>query len=325
MAHNHVAANLLMMVIVVGGLMKAFSVKQEVFPEVSLDRIRITVAYPGAGPEEVEEGIILQIEENLTGIDGIKQLKATAAEGFGSVTAEVRTGEDVDLIMQDIKSEVDRIITFPEEAEKPAISKLLNRREVISVVVFGEVPERTLRERAESIREDLLDLPEITQVELGGVRPYEISVEISAENLRRYGLTLAQVAHTLRRASLDLPGGTIKTAGGQILLRTKERRYLGREYADIPVVTTVDGTQVKLGEIADVRDAFRETDEFARFDGRPAAMVKIYRVADQKPTVISRLVRQYVERKKEEFPASLGIATLNDTSEIFQSRMVSPP
>ena len=182
MANNHVAANLLMTVLVVGGIVKGVSVKQEVFPEVSLDRVQVKVAYPGAGPEEVEEGIIRQIEENLTGVDGIKQLKSTAAEGFGSVTAEMRDGEDVDLILQDIKSEVDRIITFPEEAEKPVITKLLNRREVVSVVVYGDATDRTLREQAEAVREELLLFPEITQVDRAGVRPYEISVEITEEN-----------------------------------------------------------------------------------------------------------------------------------------------
>ena len=221
MAHNPVAANLLMMVLIAGGLVKGISVKQEVFPEVSLDRVQVKVAYPGAGPEEVEEGIIRQIEENLTGVDGIKQIKSTAAEGFGTVSAEVRDGESVDLILQDIKSEVDRIITFPEEAEKAIITKLLNRREVVSVVVYGDATDRTLREQAEAVREELLLHPEITQVDLGGVRPYEISVVIREENLRRYGITLEQVARTLRRASLDLPGGTIKTEGGEVLLRTK--------------------------------------------------------------------------------------------------------
>ncbi len=321
MARNHVAANLLMLVLVVGGLLNGPSIKQEVFPEVSLDRIQVSVAYPGAGPEEVEEGILLKIEENLTGVDGIKELKSLAAEGFGTVTAEIYTDQDPDRVLQDIKSEVDRIITFPEDAEKPVIAKLLNRREVISVVVSGQAGERSLREQAENIRDELLNLPGITQVDLGGVRPFEISIEISEQNLRRYNLTLDRVAQRIRRASLDLPGGTIKTEGGQVLLRTKERRYWGPEYADIVVVTAGDGTQVRLGDIAEVRDSFRETDEFARFDGMPAAKVEVFRVGEQKPNEISRTVRDYVERKRAILPASLQLATWNDTSEIFQSRM----
>lgn len=319
MACNHVAANLLMLVLIIGGIIKGPSIKQEVFPEVSLDRIQVSVAYPGAGPEEVEEGIVLRIEESLTGVDGIKQLKAMAAEGFGTVTAEINTGEDPDRVLQDIKSEVDRISTFPLDSEKPVIAKMLNRREVISLVVYGEAPERSLRQQAEILRDELLGLPGITQVELSGVRPFEISVEIPEEKLRRYNLTLDQVAQRIRKASLDLPGGAVKTEGGQILLRTKERRYFGPEYADIVVLTDVDGTQLRLSDIAEVQDSFADTDESGRFDGAPAAMVRVYRVGDQKPIAISETVRAFVEQKQ--MPPKLKLSTWNDTSEIFQSRM----
>ncbi len=321
MANNHVAANLLMMVLVVGGLLKMVSIKQEIFPEIALDMIRISVVYPGAGPEEVEDGILLKIEDSLTGIDGIKEISSVAAEGRGSVTAEIRTGENVDLIHQDIKSEIDRIVTFPEEAEKPVVTKMLNLTEVISIAVFGDVSERALREQAETIREELLTHPEITQVELGGVRPYEISVEISEANLQQYNLTLDGVAAAIRRASLDLPGGNIKTRGGEILLRTKEKRYRGAEYADIVIVADRDGSQLRLGDIANVKDTFEANDLSASFDGKPAAMVKVFRVADQKPTEISTVVKQYVADKEAVFPESIHAAVWNDTSELFDSRM----
>ncbi len=321
MVHNHVAANLLMIVLVAGGLIRMHSIKQEVFPEISLDTIRITVAYPGAGPEEVEEGILLQIEENLSGVEGIKEVKSLAREGVGTVSAELYPGEDPDMKLQEIKSEVDRIVTFPEDAERPVITKLLNRYEVISVVVFGDVSDRALREQAEIIRDELLAYPEITQVELSGVRPYEISINVPEENLRRYGLTLGQIAARVREASIDLPGGTVKTEGGEILLRTKGRRYRGPGYADIVVLASPDGTTVRLGDIAEVRDSFEETDMFARFDGKPAAMVKVFRVGDQKPIDISRIVNRYVEEKRGSLPDSLSISTWNDTSELLHSRI----
>jgi len=321
MAGNHVAANLLMLVFIIGGVILGPKVKQEVFPEVSLDWISVAVPYPGAGPEEVEEGILLKIEENLTGVDGIKQIKSTAAEGAGTVMAEVAEGMDPDKVLQDVKSEVDRITTFPLDAEEPVISKVLNRREVISVVVYGDLSERSLRERAEAVRDDLLGYPQITQVDLGGVRPYEISAEVPEKNLRRYNLTLDQVAQRIRRASLDLPGGVIRTEGGEILLRTKERRYFGPQYGDIVILTRPDGTQVRLRDIANVRDTFEETDTSATFDGKPAAMVKIFRVGEQKPTEISEVVKRYVEEKEAVLPAAVKIATWNDTSELFQSRM----
>ena len=321
MAGNHVAANLLMAAFVVGGLILGFSVKQEVFPEVSLDQVTVSVAYPGAGPEEVEEGIVLQVEENISGVDGLKEIRSRAAEGLAVVTAVAREGIDVDLFLQDIKAEVDRIVTFPEEAEKPVITKVLNRREVASLVVYGEVPERTLREQAEAMRDELLTRPEITQIELNGVRPYEISIEISEENLRRYNLTLQQVARLVGSASLDLPGGTIKAAGGEILIRTKEKKYQGRDYGDIVIIALPDGTAVRLGDIAVIRDDFEETDRYARFNGLPAAMISVFRVGDEKPTVISKLVHDYMVEKRRTLPDSLGLDVWNDTSELLESRM----
>ncbi len=321
MAANHVAANLLMLVLIIGGIIMAPSIKQEIFPEVSLDRVSVSVSYPGAGPEEVEEGIILKIEESLTAVDGIKQLKATANEGAGSVIAEIYADEDVDLILQDIKSEIDRITTFPEDAEKPVISKLSNRREVISVVVSGDVGEHVLRERAELIRDELLELPNITQVELSGVRPFEITVEIPERTLQRYNLTLDQVAAAISSASLDLPAGTIKTSGGEILLRTKERRYWGPEYEDITILANADGTRVRLGDIANVVDGFADTETYGRFDGKPAALVQVFRIGEQKPTEISEQVIDYVEMKREQLPDSLHLGIWNDTTELFNSRM----
>lgn len=321
MTHNSVAANLLMMVFIVGGIVMGFNIKQEVFPEITLDMVQVSVEYPGAGPEEVEEGILLKIEESISGIEGIKQVKSVASEGMGVVTAEILLGEDVDLVMQDIKAEVDRIITFPEEAEKPIVTKLVARHEVIFVVVYGDVSERSLNEHAESIRDDLLFFPEITQTELVGVRPYEISIEVPEENLRRYSLTLEQIAARVRQASIDLPAGSVKSKGGEVLIRTKERRYKGPEYAGITILQNSDGTELKLGDIATVNDTFRETDEFARFDGMPAAMIAVYRVGSQRPTTIAKIVKEYVKEKQKTLPDSVKIATWNDTTELLRSRM----
>jgi len=321
MAHNHVAANLLMLVFVVGGLILGFSIKQEVFPEILLDKVQVSVTYPGASPEEVEEGIILKIEENISGVDGIKEIKALAREGTGTVTATIDTGADADQVLQDIKSEVDRITTFPEDAEKPVTAKLINRHEVVSLVVYGKSSERTLREWAEAMRDDLLAMEDITQAELSGVRPYEISIEVPEANLRRYNLTMEQIAQTVRKASLDLPGGSIKPVGGEILIRTKERRYYGPGYEEIVVKVNADGSQLRLKDIATVRDTFEETDTYATFDGMPAAMVRVYRVGDQKPLVVADLVRAYAERKGPMLPDSIKVAVWNDSSEVLQSRI----
>ena len=321
MAHNHVAANLLMMLFVIGGLVLGYSIKQEVFPEISLDQVQITVDYPGASPDEVEEGILLPIEDNISGVDGLKEMKSVAREGSGVVSAVIQENVDPDIFLQDIKAQVDRITTFPAEAEKPVIAKVVNRHEVASLVIYGKVPERTLREQAEAIRDNLLALPGITQAELSGVRPYEISIEISEANLRRYDLTLAEVAHRIGSASVDIPGGTVREEGGEILIRTKEKRYHGQDYGDIVVITTPDGMQVRLKDIATVRDDFEQTDEFARFNGMPAASVAVYRVGGQKPTEIAALIKKYVTEKEPTLPESLHMAVWNDRSELLKSRM----
>ncbi len=321
MIKNHVAANLLMLTFVLGGLVMGSSLKQEVFPEVSLDMISVAVVYPGAGPEEVEEGILLKIEDNLTEIDGIKQIKSSAVEGLGTVQAELRSGEDPDRILQEIKSAVDRITTIPEDAEEPIITKVLNRREVISLVIYGDAPERSLREHAETIRDELQLLDDITQVDLSGVRPYEISIEVDENTLRRYNLTLEKIASRVRAASIDLPGGSIKASEGEILLRTVERRRDQIGYEEIVVLSQADGSQIRLGDIATVKDTFAETDEHAQFDGQPAAMIRVYRVSDQKPTEISVAVQRYVQSKRKSLPTTLHLAAWNDTSELLDSRM----
>jgi multidrug efflux pump subunit AcrB len=321
MAGNHVAANLLMLIFLVGGLVVGLQIKQEVFPDIALDYVEVSVVYPGAGPEEVEEGIILKIEENLTGIDGIKEVRSTASEGSARVVAEIYPGEDQDLVLQDIKSEIDRISTFPGDAERPVVSKVLRKREVLTLAVYGDLPERSLREMADNIREDLLALPNITQVELTGVRPYEISIDIPEHTLRRYNLTLDHVAKRIRQASLDLPGGTIKTTSGEVLIRTKERRYLGPEYGAIAIVHQEDGSEVLLSDIATIRDDFAETDETSFFDGKPAAMIEIFRIGDQTPKDISSTVYQYVAEKNESLPESVTLAVWNDRSEALISRV----
>ncbi|MDA3970134.1 MAG: efflux RND transporter permease subunit [Desulfobulbaceae bacterium] len=321
MAENHVAANLLMLFFIVGGLVVSLQIKQEVFPDIALDYIEIQVAYPGAGPEEVEEGIILQIEENITGIEGIKEVRSTASEGVASVIVELYPGEDQDVILQEIKSEVDRIVTFPGEAEKPVVSKIIRRREVLTLAVYGDVSERSLREIGDDVRDELLTLPNITQAELGGIRPYEISIEIDEDSLQRYNLTLAQVALRIRQASLDLPGGTIKTRSGEILVRTKERKYSGAEYARISILTEPDGREVTVADLGVVHDSFAETDETSYFDGKPAVMIEIYRIGNQTPKDISQTVYQYVAEKSGNLPGTVSLAVWKDRSEALQSRM----
>jgi len=321
MAKNHVAANMLMIILMGGGYFISRSVKQEVFPEMELSMIRITIAYPGASPEEVESGICLQVEEAVNGVHGVDAINATASEGMGVLILELMDDANTEQVLSDVKSEIDRITTFPLDIEEPVVAAIVNRSHVISLVVYGDMDERALAEITARIRDELLTLDEISQVSLSGIRPYEISIEISEENLRRYGLTLGQVAEAVRRSSRDLPAGSIKARGGEILIRTKEKKTIEHEYAGIALLSLPNGTTLKLGDIANIRDGFKESDEQAYFDGQPAAMVQVFRVGDQTPKGISNAVKNYIKIKSQELPSTIQLAIWNDRSEILEGRL----
>ena len=321
MAGHTVTANLLMLVFLVGGMILGSRIKKEVFPDFELDIVRITVPYPGASPEEVERGIILAVEEAVQGLEGIDEMSASAREGVGTVTVEILEGENIQRLAQDIKNEVDRISSFPVDAEEPKVVIVERKRYVISLALYGDQSQWVLREVAEDIRDRLIQDPDITQVELEGIRNYEISIELSQPTLRAYNLTLEEVAQRIGRASVELPGGAIKTEAGDILVRVKERRDYGHEFGKIPIITANDGTEVLLEDIAVIKDGFEETDNFATYNGQPAVMITAYRVGDQTPISVSDAVRRQVETINQTLPPGLALDARNDRSEIYRQRM----
>lgn len=321
MAGNSVAANLLMIVLLVGGLIFGLQIKQEVFPEFSLDTVSVSVAYPGASPEEVEQGIVLAVEEAVQGIEGVKEVTSTASEGSGSILVEALEGANLQKLAQDVKTEVDRITSFPEEAEDPVVAEVARKRQVLSVLVYGDQTMTTLREVAEQLRQALLADPGITQVDLGEVSDLEISIEVPQEKLRAYGLTLNDVASRLSEASVDLPGGAIKTESGEILVRMKERRDYGRDFARTPIITGSDGTQVLLEDIATVVDGFEDDDIVNTYNGQPSVRVDVYRVGDQTPITVSDAVHERMEEFRHRMPDNVNFVVRSDMSEIFSQRM----
>ena len=321
MAGHSVTANLLMLVFLIGGLIWGSRIKQEVFPDFELDIVNITVPYPGASPEEVERGIVLAVEEAVQGLEGIKEMSASAQEGVGRVRVEILDGENIQRLAQDIQNEVDRISSFPEEAEDPVVVIAQRRRYVVSLALHGNQSEWILRDVAEDVRDRLLQDPDISQVELEGVRNYEISVELSQSTLRAYNLTLEEVAQRIGRASVELPAGAIKTEAGDILVRMRERRDYGHEFGRIPIITANDGTEVLLEDIAVIEDGFEETDNFATYNGKPAVMLRVYRVGDQTPISVSDAVRRQVEIINQNLPPGLTLDARNDRSKIYRQRM----
>ena len=320
-AHNSVAANLLMVFIIVSGAMSAFTVKQEVFPEFSLDRITIEVPYLGAAPEEVEQAVNIRLEEAVQGIDGIKQITSTASEGMGSLMIELELGADPRKVADDVKSRVDAIDTFPDETEKPIVREILSRRQVIDITVSGRTDEVTLKTLAEQVRDDLSADPAITQVEIINARPYEISIEVSEAALRRHRLTFDAVALAVRRSSLNLPGGSLRTDGGEILLRTIGQAYRGGDYESLVLLTRPDGTRLRLGDVATVVDGFAQTDQLARFDAEPSVLLSVFRVGDQSALEIADVVDSYVAEAGARMPVGISLTTWQDQAQILDDRL----
>jgi multidrug efflux pump subunit AcrB len=321
MAKNSVASNLLMFALILGGLLFLPFIKQEVFPEFALDMVTVQVVYPGASPEESERALTKAIEENVRGVDGVKEVRSTSSEGVSFTTIELLLGTNSDRALSDIKSAVDRITSFPEDAERPIVSVVAIRNQVVSLVLHGNVGEMPLRQLAEQTRDELLADPRISTVELAGVRPYEINVEIPRDRLRAYGLTMDQVAQAIRAANVEVPAGGIKTEQGEILLRTKERRDFGQEFEEITILSRPDGSEVKLGDLARVDDSFAETDQEASFNGEQAAMVRVYRVGEQTPIEVSNAVREYIENNEQNLPPGVKLAVWGDRSEMYRDRI----
>ncbi len=321
MAGNPVAANLVMLFLLIGGFVWGGHIKQEVFPEFTLDQVRITVLYPGATPEDVVDGIILPIEEAIQEVDGIKEVVSIADEGVGTVMVEADIDTDLQRLATDVKNEVDRIYSFPEDAEEPLVTIPSHKRQVVTLLISGNQERKVLREVTEMVRDRLLQDDEITRVELLGDRPFEISIEVPSEILEAYRLKLSQVAEKVRAASRDIPGGTIKTRGGDILVRMAERKDYRSEFARIPIITRANGTIVTLGEIAEIRDDFEDTRTFVFYNRVPALGIDVYRVGDQTPISVSDAVARQLEELRRMLPAGIHIDSVNDRSEMFRQRI----
>lgn len=322
MARHPVAANLLMLFIIISGITSALTIKQEVFPEIELEVIEMRVAYRGAAPDEIEEAIIQRIEEQIQGIEGIDRLTSYAVEGVGVVRAELARGSSVSRKLDEIKSAVDRITTFPEQAERPEVRELTNRQRVIELVVYGEVGEAVLREFAYRIKDELTATPGISLSQVARVRDYEVSIEVSNDTLRAYGLTLQDLAATVARSSLDLPGGDIKTSGESILLRTKGRNYDRRDFENVVAVSSRDGARVRLGDIAAIHDGFREQDLIVRYNGKPAVIVQVFRVGEEKVLDVVRKVEDYIDTTLVPgLPPGISATIWRNDAVEFKSRM----
>lgn len=321
MARNSIAANLLMIILIGGGIWTMYSIQKEVFPQFQLDIVEVSVVYPGAAPAEVEQGILLPVEEAVRGVQGIKEITSTAREGSGSVSIELVVGTDRMKAFQDIDQAVNRIRTFPDNIEEPEVELQAQQRDVMELGLYGDVDIWTLRKLAERLRDQLLNNPGITQVEIGNVPDYMTHVEIPRHRLREYNLTLGQVANIIRQSSEDIPAGAVETNSGEILLRVKERKQWAEEFGNIEIVTADNGAAVKLKDIGKITDGFEESGFHAQFNRQPSVELQIYRIGNQSPLEISEAVENIMADFQQSLPPGVQYRIDSNRAEDYRERL----
>ena len=320
-AKNPVAANLLMIFILLLGWFSYTQLKKRTFLDFELYTVQVTVPFRGGSPEDVEKGVVIKIEEAVQDIKGIKRIRSTATENAGSVFIELTQDTDIDTALNDVKLRVDAIDTFPVEAERPVISKFEPQQQVLWLSLHGEMDEIVRKRMAQEIRDEILSIPAVNQVEVVGDREFEIGIEVSEATLRRYGLTFDEVANAVRRGSVDLPAGNIKTEGGDIVLRTKSQAYRAHEFAEIVLRTRPDGTRLLLGDVAKITDGFEESEGFSRFNGTPSLSIQVVSLGDQNDLEIAAAVHEYVAEKKKTLPPGVELDAWGDASFYLKDRL----
>lgn len=320
-ASNHVAANLLMFLIIAFGIVSSFTIRKQTTPDFELNWVQIRVPYLGAAPQEVEEGVVVKVEEAIQDIAGIVEINSRSTEGMGAITVEVATGEDINEILSEIKTRVDAISTFPALTEKPVIYKQEVPVHVVFVTITGDLDEFARKSIAQEVRDELMQIPSVNQVQILGDRDFEISIEVSEQTLRQYGLTMSEISQAIRNSSVDMPGGAIKSQGGDILLRTEGQVYTGQEFADLVLRTFPDGTRLTLGDIAKIQDGFVETNGYARYMGQSSASMRVMAIGQKNELKTAAAVKEYVEKKAEALPDKVDMHVWVDRSWYLQDRL----
>lgn len=313
---NRVTPNILMLILLLGGLFVATQIRQEIFPEFEADSVQVVVSYPGASPESVESAIVLALEEAMGGVEGVEELRANASQGRASVTAEVREGAELESVAADIEQAVDGIRTFPQAAEEPEISSSTWRRDVLRLELHGEADRAAMTEAARRIERELLADPDITEIEIDGTLAPEIHVEPDAGALERLDLTLAELAERVSARSAERAGGEIETREQAFVVRIDERRETANALAQLVIATTDSGSPVRLGEVATVRPAFEDTDRIRTYEGETTLSLQVYRVGEQTPVEVSEAVHARLEGLRASLPDSLSLAVAGDQSEV---------
>lgn len=320
-AHNPVAANLLMIIIVTVGLGSSLFIQRAMFPAFKTDYIMVTMPYPGAAPEEVEQGVVLRIEEALNDLDGIERIESTAVESMASILIDTRDDTDVLELMNDVKNRIDGIAHFPADAEKPIISRVEPEDMAMFVQIWGDLDERSMTRLVTEIEMELSAIPVVSKAAVMGTRPFEIAIEVPEHRLREYHLTLGEIAQTIAASSLDLPGGAVRTRTGDIMLRTTGQAYRQGDFEEIVLKTFPDGTRLTLGDVANVYDGFADTTGFSVFNGKYSVGIQVSAIGTQDVLETAAATRAYVQQKSANLPDGVEISTWLDITAYLDGRI----
>jgi multidrug efflux pump subunit AcrB len=318
---NGVAANLLMIFIVAVGYISYQNINKKMLPEFNPNSIQVQVVHLGAAPKEVEQSVILKVEESLEDINGIKRITSVAREGVGVINVELQSGYSITEKLDEVQMQVDAITTFPEQTEKPVITKQEFKNQVLWLSLSGTMDRRARQIMSQNIRDEVMALSSVNSVQIVGNRDYEISIEISEDKLQKFGLTFDQISQAVSKSSIDLPGGTIKSDGGDILLRTQGQAYTGEQYSQLVLRTNTDGTRLILADVAEITDGFVESDDFASFDELPTSSLMVQSTRNQNDLAIAKQVRQYVQEKNSELPQGASLSVWGDSSYYLSARL----
>ncbi|PWS56140.1 efflux RND transporter permease subunit [Pseudoalteromonas sp. meg-B1] len=320
-ARNPVAANLIMIFVLIGGLLTALTIRKQAFPQFESNWVSIQAIYPGAAPQEVEEGITIKIEENLEGTEGIKRLITYSNRGYAQAWVEIEEKYDAKEALDEIKAQVDSINTFPAGMERPVVQREKFQQEVMILALYGDMSYYQLKELGNDIKDELQNLPHVNLVDFYSGLDYEIGIEISPDKLREYGLTFRDVSNAVQSFSTNMSAGQIRSDTGYISMRVEKQAYRGGEFEKLPLITLPDGAQIKLGDVATINDGFEEGLLYSKYNGKNSLSFEIDASKDQDITVVAKVLKKYLADKADQLPAGVKLSPIVDLTYYLEGRL----
>ena len=320
-ARNSVAANLLMIFILIGGALTALTINKQMFPQFEINWLSYNVAYPGAAPQEVEEGITIKIEEALKSVQGLKRVITYSSRNFSNGWIEVDENYDPQVVLEEVKGQIDSISSFPAGIERPVVQREKFRQEVMYISLYGDMSHRELKDLGRKIHNEIQQLPLINVSDFFSGLSYEISIEVSKDKLREYGLSFQDVANAVRSSSRNMSAGQIRAENGYINLRVENQAYRGFEFESIPVITLEDGSKVLLGDIATINDGFTEGLQYSKFNGENSVTLFVGAANNQSITDVAKVIDKFVNDKQKVLPKNVKLETWVDMTYYLQGRL----